>query len=104
MVSLKTHRIATDDETLYHSAEISIGNKAIKTPIRTIEPKIITASLDLNPTVKGVNEIYKVLNEEKITQIIRERRKKALKAERDLSDIEESVRRMYYEHRGRVSR
>lgn len=77
MVSLKTHRIATDDETLYHSAEISIGNKAIKTPIRTIEPKIITASLDLNPTVKGVNEIYKVLNEEKITQIINDTSKQS---------------------------
>ncbi|MHA1366684.1 MAG: hypothetical protein ACTSP5_09785 [Candidatus Heimdallarchaeota archaeon] len=69
MVALKTHRISTDEETLYHTTEITVGNKAIKTPIRAIEPKLITANLDLHSSIKGVNEIYKVLNESKINLI-----------------------------------
>jgi len=69
MVALKTHRISSDEETLYHSTEISVGNKVIKTPIRAIEPKLITANLDLHSSIKGVNEIYKVLNESRIDLI-----------------------------------
>ncbi len=69
MVALKTHRISSDEETLYHSTEISVGNKVIKTPIRAIEPKLITANLELHSSIKGVNEIYKVLNESRIDLI-----------------------------------
>lgn len=77
MVELKTHRISSDDDTLYHTSEVKIGFKTIQTPIKTIDPRFITSKLDLNIAVKGVNEIYKVLNENKVKQIITDTNKQA---------------------------
>nr|MDO8079347.1 hypothetical protein [Candidatus Freyarchaeota archaeon] len=67
---LKVKAINVDSDTIYKTLEIKIGTKSLITPVKSLDLTKFIPNVELDVKIKGINEIYKKLDEEKAKKMI----------------------------------
>lgn len=67
---IKVSKQNFDDDLFIKSEKLKINNKTIKTPIRSFDMTKLRRDIDLFDSVKGVNEIFKNFNIDKINKFM----------------------------------
>ncbi len=70
MTRLKVESIDIDENTLYRIAKFRVNNKSITTPSRAIDLSLIKSNINIKNDVRGVNEVYKKLDEKKVNDLM----------------------------------
>lgn len=63
-------RSTIDEELQYRSQNVVVGNKAIATPIKAIDPAKMDPTCDINTTIKCINELYALVSAKNVQECL----------------------------------
>ena len=69
-MKLDVKTLNVDDYILYFNKRIRLGDLNIETPIKALDPGRIKGTIPFNSNIRGINEIYKRLNESSLQKIL----------------------------------